>query len=95
MQIVERRIVSCPQCGFTIKIDPSRKFVCKCGYSTDSMSFNGVEEWVIDRHQICEKCPEFNNDRCNKIELGCRPAFFKYIRNSQSECPLIKWTKIQ
>ena len=87
----QRRIVVCPQCGFGIKIDPTRKYVCKCGNGGGFLPEQPLSEWMIVRRNICENCPKFHNDRCDLIELGCRPEFIRCIRNEQAKCPLGKW----
>lgn len=75
-------------------IDPSRKFVCKCGHiSTKDQQFlpRIISKLESDRVDICKNCPEYNDYRCKYIELGCRIAFLENIVSTAAKCPLNKW----
>lgn len=43
-----------------------------------------------DRLAICECCPSYmGNHRCSSIQLGCRKAYKKKLRDAN--CPLDRW----
>jgi endogenous inhibitor of DNA gyrase (YacG/DUF329 family) len=86
--------ITCPQCGFGVYIDPSRKFVCKCGYTSlsgDQIPPRIISQLESDRIKICEGCENYNNYRCKNIDLGCRITFLEVITNNNTSCPLHKW----
>jgi hypothetical protein len=92
--LVERRVVTCPTCGFSSRIDPARRYVCRCGeeVKADSTAAD-IDQEIIDRRSaICTECGEHGDDRCNLIELGCRNAYKRALRAQTPRCPLRKWS---
>ena len=96
------RLIVCPKCGFGIKIDPSRAFTCKCGYSTKDNppiireeNQENIPKYALERKNKCEKCDIYNNYRCPDIELGCRPAYIAYIRDPKTKCPRGVWGPVE
>lgn len=92
-----RIIFVCPNCRFGVKIDPTRRFICRCGYDTmasTSTPINTNMEIANKRIAICAICEHHNNYRCVNVELGCRPAFMDLIQNGKASCPLNKWGPI-
>jgi hypothetical protein len=84
----------CPKCGFGIMIDISKKFVCICGYVLlDANSILLQESMVLrtKRISLCEKCSNYNDNRCVLIEWGCKPAFINFVLNPNSVCPINIW----
>lgn len=84
----------CPKCGFSARVDPTRRYVCRCGEEVDSDSaVVDVDQEIIDRRsEICRECGEYRDERCDLIELGCRNAYKRALRSQTARCPLRKWS---
>jgi len=49
------------------------------------------QDEIERRRTICLGCDCWMNDRCELIELGCRPAFYKILADAEQQCPEGKW----
>ena len=92
----------CPHCGFRLQLHADEvglPIQCKCGKrvtanTTQANLTPGCSQAQIDqRTAVCRGCQYHNNQRCTKIELGCRPAYLRHLNDPATKCPLDKWDK--
>lgn len=80
----------CPQCGQRAPIG-RYPVNCSCGYVDDGTDAN-ADPTIYKRLAACETCMDYmGGERCKSIELGCRRAFRRELR--EGSCPRSKWSE--
>ena len=92
----------CPSCHRTATVpDVSARIVCACGYVRDDMPLRTtltgsvIDELRSKRLATCVLCVHYRDQRCVRIDLGCRRSFFKALDDQHSRCPERKWNGVR
>lgn len=90
----------CPDCGHEIRILAASKSVrCSCGHAAlvgeGSDADNAVDSRERERREsICLTCAHYNDQRCVKLDLGCRTSFLAALNAVKGVCPLGRWKEV-